>query len=156
MDWSQWKGYANPPWNLVGRVLAQTRHQKARLVIVTPVWSSQVWYPTLLDMLTDIPRLIPWRENLIQPSHPEAMPDVIPQLAVWTISGEDIESVNFRKKLQSFSSHHGERSHPRAMTHSSESGSAGVTKGIQIPFQDLQGKLTSWQIYSRRVISTDP
>ena len=31
-----------PPWNLIGRVLAQTRHQKARLVIVTPVWSSQV------------------------------------------------------------------------------------------------------------------
>ena len=38
LNWSTMKGYANPPWNLIGKVLAQTRSQKARLVLITPLW----------------------------------------------------------------------------------------------------------------------
>ena len=32
LDWSQLKGYANPPWNLIGKDLSLVRAQKARLV----------------------------------------------------------------------------------------------------------------------------
>ena len=74
MDWAQVKGYANPPWSLIGRVLVQTRQQQAELVLVAPVWKTQVWYPVLLEMLVEIPLLIPQREDLIPPTHPEAMP----------------------------------------------------------------------------------
>ena len=38
LDWSQMKGYANPPWNLIGKVLSQVRSQQTTLVIVTPLW----------------------------------------------------------------------------------------------------------------------
>ena len=37
IDWSQMRGYANPPWNLIGRVLSQVRNQQAELVLVAPV-----------------------------------------------------------------------------------------------------------------------
>ena len=39
LDWAQLKGYAIPPWNLIGKVLAhaQVRTQKADLVLVTPL-----------------------------------------------------------------------------------------------------------------------
>ena len=46
LDWKQFRGYANPPWSLVGRVLSQVREQKAQLVLVAPVLKSQIWYPT--------------------------------------------------------------------------------------------------------------
>ena len=137
VDWAEWKGYANPPWNLIGKVLAQARHQRARLILITPVWKSQVWYPTLLEMLIDNPVLIPWRENLIQPTHPAAVPDITPQLAAWAISGSATESASFCQKLQNSSFHHGDKNHQRVMIHSLENGCAGVTKGVQIQFQDL-------------------
>ena len=36
-DWSQVKGFANPPWNLIGRVLALTKAQQTKVVLVAPV-----------------------------------------------------------------------------------------------------------------------
>ena len=57
-DWSMTKGFANPPWILVGRVLAQVRAQHAQVTLVAPVWKTQPWYSDLLHMLVDHPRLI--------------------------------------------------------------------------------------------------
>ena len=42
------KGYANPPWCLIGRILSQVENQQ---VLVAPVWKGQPWYPVLLGML---------------------------------------------------------------------------------------------------------
>ena len=39
----------------------------------------------------DIPLLIPQREDLVQPTHPESHQEVISQLAMWTISGSDTD-----------------------------------------------------------------
>ena len=54
-DWTtlQGRGYANPPWSLVGRVLNRVQQQKVTLVLIAPVWKSQPWYPTLLELLPD-------------------------------------------------------------------------------------------------------
>ena len=37
MSWSGLKAYANPPWSLVGRVVAQAQQQQADLVLIAPV-----------------------------------------------------------------------------------------------------------------------
>ena len=47
-DWLGLKGFANPPWNLIARVLAKTQSQRARIVLIAPVWKVQPWYPRLL------------------------------------------------------------------------------------------------------------
>jgi hypothetical protein len=52
------KGYANPPWSLIGQVLSKVQMDKARIALVAPVWKTQPWYPLLLQMLIAIPRLI--------------------------------------------------------------------------------------------------
>ena len=44
-DWSQIRGYANPPWSLIGRVLSQVQVQQAYIILVAPVWKTQPWYP---------------------------------------------------------------------------------------------------------------
>ena len=45
-DWSKVRGYAFPPFALVGRCLRQLLDQYvSHLVLVAPVWLSQPWYP---------------------------------------------------------------------------------------------------------------
>ena len=137
MDWSKRKAYANPPWNLIGRVLAQCRRQQAELVLIAPTWKDQPWYPTLLEMVTRTPLLIQPAEDLIQPTDPINCSDVIPQLAVWNISGRDTEAANYRTKLQRSLWHHGDLSHPNHTIPCMGNGYAGVINGTPIPFQVL-------------------
>ena len=47
-DWSQTKGYANPPWNLIGRVLSKAQMNQAHIILVAPVWKTQPWCLLLL------------------------------------------------------------------------------------------------------------
>ena len=64
--------YANPPWCLILTALNKIRREEARIVLVAPVWKTQPWYPLLLYMLTDVPCLLPQREDLlISPSERE-------------------------------------------------------------------------------------
>ena len=99
-DWKtlQGRGYANPPWNLVGRVLNKVQQDQETLVLVAPVWKSQPWYPKLLEMMVDFPILLPPREDLILPTHPECVPEVMPQLAAWHISGSSTKTKKFRRR----------------------------------------------------------
>ena len=62
LDWSTMQGklYANPPQNMIGRVLSQVCQQSVHeLVLVAPVRRAQAWYPTLLQMLVRVSLLIP-------------------------------------------------------------------------------------------------
>ncbi len=137
LDWTRFQGYANPPWNMMGRVLTHVRHQKARLVLVAPVWRSQTWYPVLLEMVTWRPLLLPNKPNLIQPTHRVNRPVTTPQLAVWAILGTDSEAKRFWKRLKNSSWPHGDRNRQRPMTPCSKSGWAGAVKGVLIPFQEI-------------------
>ena len=48
-DWSAIQGYAHPPWCLIQRCLKKVVLQKATLVMITPLWSTQSWFPTILS-----------------------------------------------------------------------------------------------------------
>ena len=56
--WSTMRCYANPPWELMLRVILEISHQQAEVVIVVPVWKSQSWYLVLFSLLFGFPRLI--------------------------------------------------------------------------------------------------
>ena len=134
LDWTKFMGYANPPWNLVGRVLTHVRSQQAKVTLITPIWRAQVWYPILLEMLVQEP-LLPPSPSLILPTHRVNRPEVTPPLATWVISGRDSEVKTFQRRLQSSPCLHGDKKHQSPMTPYLGNGFAGVTKGIQIPFQ---------------------
>ena len=95
LDWKNMKAYTNLPWSLVGRVLAQAQQQEADLTHIACIWKAQPWYPALLEMCRDFPRVLPERHDLIQPTHPISMPKVLPQLAAWSISGNSTKSKAF-------------------------------------------------------------
>ena len=57
--------FANPSWNLVGKVLSTVEKQEAEVVVVTPIWLSQPWYPKLPSLLSFVPLRIHPYENFI-------------------------------------------------------------------------------------------
>jgi hypothetical protein len=113
LDWAELRAYANPPWNLIGRVLAQTRRQHAELVLVVPVWRAQGWYPVLLEILVKVSLLTPKRGNYITATHRDSLPEVVLQLAVWTFSGSTTRTAKFQRELRNCSCLLGDKSPPR-------------------------------------------
>ena len=55
-----------PPFSLVGRVLAKVNRDKTEAVIVVPDWSTQYWYPQIMQMTSHKPLYFrPSAKNLI-------------------------------------------------------------------------------------------
>ena len=132
-------GYANPPWCLVGRCLQQVEYQEGELVMVTPAWFSQPWWPQILSLAVELPHLIPSRPDIMIPTSP-TMPPLFenpPQLVAWKISGNPAKQISFQSHLQDCSSHHGENLPARAMTPHGGNGLAGVTTAKFLPFHVL-------------------
>ena len=125
-------------WNLVGRVLAKIqKHQNVQIMLVAPVWPSQPWYPTLLGLLTDHPRLLPQVPDLIVETGVGTLPEMVLSLAVWPISSSAIWQKKFQSQLQDSCWCLGGKSRQNHMTTCSKNVSAGVKNGISIPFLDL-------------------
>ena len=110
--------FQRPPWNLIPRVLMKTQTQGADVILVAPVWKTQPWYPFLLSLVVDWPRLLP-------------------RLAMWSISGKALAVKAFQDKLQSLSSTLGDQKLADHINYYSSNGIAGVLNGVQISFQDL-------------------
>ena len=72
-----------------------------------------------------------------QDAHPDSLPDIIPQLTVWVITGSATRTDRFRTKLQRSSWHHGGIHPPKPLIHTLESGQAGAVNGTVIPYHAL-------------------
>ena len=64
-SWSNCKGYAFPPFSVMGRVLQKVRLEKAELVLIAPLWTSQPWFAALLQMSISHPVLLPHRKDIV-------------------------------------------------------------------------------------------
>ena len=82
--------------------------------------------PLLLSMLVDWPRLLPKQDTIT-----ESVP-IMPQLAMWSISGKDWASRAFQARLRTSSSNHGGRKPISHMIHCLGHGTTGVLNGVQI------------------------
>ena len=53
--------YANPPWTLIGNVLAKIAKEGSRVLLVTPHWKEAPWYGLLMEVTV---RSYEWRGML--------------------------------------------------------------------------------------------
>lgn len=137
-DWRDLTAYANPPWNLLGRVLVKIQEEMPeKIILIAPIWPAQPWYPTLLDLLVDFPREIPQGEDTLLGTAEAEVPPLVPSLAAWPISGRDSKRKAFQKELLTSSWHRGGQNPQNPMTPCSKNGLAGVRSGVQIPFLAL-------------------
>ena len=65
IQWTNLEAYVFPQFCLIGRCLAKIRQDQATVVIVTPTWQTQPWYPELLELCIQDPILLPPIPNLM-------------------------------------------------------------------------------------------
>jgi hypothetical protein len=84
--------------------LTKIRQEQAEIDLVAPYWPSQFWFPSLMELATDIPVLLfPSKSLLTSPlgeCHPLTVSEAI-RLIARRLSGDVLESAAFRQKLSS-------------------------------------------------------
>ena len=102
VSWSRVAAYAFPPFCLIGRCLAKIRQDQASVIMITPTWQTQPWYPEIMSMLISDPILLHPVPNLItsplhqqHPLHNHGL-----ALAAWQLSGDKHLQHIYQKKLK--------------------------------------------------------
>ena len=90
IPWSDFLGYAFPPFALLPRVLEKVASDRASLLLIAPFWPKRPWFPWLLSLLAGQPRSLPVFPGLLrQPisltQHPN--PGVL-HLTLWPLSAQ--------------------------------------------------------------------
>ncbi len=99
-----WKNmYAFPPWVMIPAVLHKFALETDKtLILVAPLWPSKPWFPELLALLTDYPRQLPQRSDLLtMPINGEPHNNLgMLKLHAWRLSTSLSEVEGFHRALQ--------------------------------------------------------
>ena len=83
---------------LVGKCLQHVLQQGATVILVTPLWPTQAWYPAPFPLLFDYPRVLPQVPDLmICPVDNKPLPKRAQQLVAWYVSGDHSRTQEFQK-----------------------------------------------------------
>ena len=98
ITWAHLKGYAFRPFALIGLFLNKVQKEKATLLLITPSWQTQSWYPLVLQPKVRIPKT----QNLLLGPNSEKHPLIEQrnlQLQAWKVSGKDCMQKELQKTL---------------------------------------------------------
>ena len=102
MCWTHTKGYAFFSFFLIGRVLHKVLIDQATLILITPAWQTQSWYPQLLRLSTRNPLILPKVPDLLQGPNKELHPLITKgnlQLLAWIVSGKGCLQKEYQRNL---------------------------------------------------------
>jgi hypothetical protein len=92
MDWRQMgRLYLCPPWNLLPQVIAKIRREHVTATLITPWWTSAIWYPALRQMAQPRPLKVPRTMVLPPLGHHQNVLQENPHwlLAAWNLKFDD-------------------------------------------------------------------
>ena len=101
LNWHSYNFYAFPPFSLIARCLQKICVGKASGIIVVPLWPTQTWFSSLLQILYQQPWILLAKPALLQ--HP-VKPNVHPlhqklHLLVCSVSRTPLHASNFQQTL---------------------------------------------------------
>ena len=135
------RAYANPPFNLVTRLLAMVKRQRATITVVLPAWEAQPWWPLLAEMLIAPPVRLPHRLDTFLPGHlGHELPMGAPRWTAIaaTISGAPSSVAAFRMKWRQRWPASGPTRAPAMVTQPRGAVGSITVHGLgSIPFVDL-------------------
>lgn len=138
LSWSQGLLYLFPPLSLVLQSLAKIRREEAEAIAIIPWWPARGWFPLLLEMVVDLPILLPLSPMLLQGPEGDPHPSLQSlHLAAWRLSGKLYRQKEFQQLLQIPSP---VSSVPAPKIYTLENGEslfAGARNKISIPFTVL-------------------
>ena len=93
-EWPRRPLYAFPPVSLLTQVVERVREERCSVLLVAPLWTSQPWFPIVMQLASTAPWPVPLRRDLLSQAngsiwhpHPELW-----SLHVWTINGYPLTS----------------------------------------------------------------
>ena len=97
INWANLKCYVFPPFILLIQVLAKIHNDKALVLLIAPVWTTQNWYPLLLQLAVEQPILLLWKDNLLILPHGQELHPLKDSfcLAAWILSGDRLQTEAF-------------------------------------------------------------
>lgn len=111
-SWVNENGWANPPFSLISRILQKVTREGSTVTLVAPLWPAQPWFTTLVNMLVDVPILLPTRTDLFLP--PAAFRHRLKTTRTpkwlslaWRVSGDAFLKQEFQRRLLTTSPSHG-------------------------------------------------
>jgi hypothetical protein len=139
-NWSEMSAYCFPPFALIFKCLEKIRREKAIVVFVCPVWIGQPWFPLLLELSCDVPRLLSPRQGLLKSALNEIHPLILNNalhLAVWKLSGDSILNKDFRQRWSNYLWPEADSTRMQLTIQHGEIGCIGVWEGVRIPCQAI-------------------
>ena len=64
-SWSNINFYAYPPFSMIGAALTNFVQDQATGIMIIPYWTTQYWYPTMMNLLVKEPIVLPQTKTLI-------------------------------------------------------------------------------------------
>lgn len=124
LDWSEKLLYMFPPFSLISRILQKILQDKAEVVLVAPIWTTQGWWAQLLHMLSHQSYILPPAQQILALPH---KPDRIHPLrkmvlGAFRLSGKRCKSKAYQSSLSTLSSVDGDLLHKDNMQPSSNGG----------------------------------
>ena len=69
LNWATQSFYAFPPFSLLTKIVQKVQEEAAEGILIVPWWPTQPWYPVVMQMLVDQPRILPHMQRLLYLHH---------------------------------------------------------------------------------------
>ena len=124
LNWNNYQNiYLFPPFSVICRTLQKLVQDKVnRLVLIAPIWQTQVWFSTLLHLILEQSYILP--KNCIQlPKQTDKKHPIRNlQLGAFILSGKTSKVEGYQRFLLTSSCSHGENQLASSMGHISKNG----------------------------------
>ena len=137
INWNSLQFWCFPPFSLIPRVIKKIREDQATGLLVVPNWPTQPWYPQVMQLLTDHPRVLPKRgQLLILPEKPQETHSLQGklELLVCLLSGNSLRTRDYHSSLQISSLTLGDRQRSSSTCRTFGSGRHTAVNNKLIPF----------------------
>ena len=107
--WSNFNFFAFPPLSLIPKCVQKIIQDKAKGILLMPVWPTQTWFPLVLQLLYSQPWIFRPSPNLLRHAHfkePHPVRKTL-HLMVCPLSGTPLHSKSFLQTLPTSSWPHG-------------------------------------------------
>jgi hypothetical protein len=68
-EWTNLDAYIFPPWPMIALVLQKLKLEPCEVTAIIPFWPNRPWFPDLLELLVQQPRVLPVRQDLLAMPH---------------------------------------------------------------------------------------
>jgi len=139
MSWHTVIPYIFPPFSLMGKIINKLKQDEVeRAILVFPLWRSQYWFPSLMEIISDFPVRLPRHRDLLVLAHSGEVHPLSPNLVAASVSGRPCVVREFQQRLQPSSSLPGEKGLSNSMILHGGSGYLGVLRGKVLPLYQLK------------------